>query len=137
MIHTIATKHAPQAVGPYSQAVSVDATGSRMIFVSGQLPVDPKTGKLVEGSIKEATKQVFENIKAILVASSSSFEDVVRVEVFLRDLNDFQQMNEEYIRYFTKDHYPARQTIQAAKLPLNASIEISCIAVTHNRPIHG
>lgn len=125
----IETKQAPQAVGPYSQAISVQVTDSQLIFVSGQLPLNPATGKLVDGGMEESTRQVFDNIEAILKAANSSLKDVVRVEVFLKDLNDFQKMNEEYGKRFAQGNFPARQTIQVAKLPLDASIEISCIAV--------
>lgn len=127
----IETKQAPQAIGPYSQAVSVNVTNSQLLFVSGQLPVDPATGKLVDGDIKEATRQVLDNLEAILIAASSSLNSIVRVDIFLKDLNDFSKVNEEYTRRFTNAIFPARQTIQVARLPLDASIEVSCIAVVH------
>lgn len=129
LIRKIETKQAPEALGPYSQAVSVNVTGSQFLFVSGQLPLDPLTGKLVEGGVEEATRQALDNIEAILIAANSSFNEVVRVEVFLKDLNDFQKMNEEYKKRFTNPNFPARQTVQVARLPLDVSIEISCIAV--------
>lgn len=132
-IRKIETNRAPQAVGPYSQAINIDITDSRLVFVSGQLPVDPTTGTLVPGGIEEATRQVLDNIEAILISANSSLNEVVRVDIFLKDLDDFQKMNEEYKRRFTGEHFPARQTIQVAKLLLDASIEISCIAVV--RPI--
>lgn len=128
-IRKIETKKAPQALGPYSQAVLVNITNSQLLFVSGQLPLDPATGKLVDGDMEKAACQVFDNIEAILAAANSSLNDVVRVEVFLKDLNDFQKMNEEYKKRFTQANFPARQTIQVARLPLDASIEISCVAV--------
>lgn len=127
-INKIQTKQAPQALGPYSQALSVDMTNAKLIFVSGQLPLDPSTGKLIEGGIEEATRQVLNNIAAILKAADSGLNEVIRVDVFLKDMNDFQKMNEEYKRHFTNPNFPARQTIQAAKLPLDGLIEISCIA---------
>ncbi|MGL4539456.1 MAG: Rid family detoxifying hydrolase [Candidatus Rhabdochlamydia sp.] len=129
----IETNQAPQAVGPYSQAISVDVTNSQLVFVSGQLPLDPITGKLINEDIEEATCQVLNNIEAILIAANSNLNEVVRVDIFLKDLNDFQKMNEEYKRRFTNANFPARQTVQVAKLPLDASIEISCIAVVQHR----
>ncbi|MBA3816545.1 MAG: RidA family protein [Parachlamydiaceae bacterium] len=129
LIKKIETQQAPQAIGPYSQALSVNITNSELLFVSGQLPLDPITGTLVEGGVEEATRRVLDNIEAILIAANSSLSDVVRVEIFLKDINDFQKVNEEYKRRFTNTNFPARQTIQVAKLPLDASIEISCIAV--------
>ncbi len=128
----IETSQAPQAVGPYSQAISVNVTNSQLVFVSGQLPLDPVTGKLINEDIEEATCQVLNNIEAILIAANSNLNEVVRVDIFLKDLNDFQKMNEEYKRRFTNANFPARQTVQVAKLPLDASIEISCIAVVQN-----
>jgi 2-iminobutanoate/2-iminopropanoate deaminase len=125
----IETSDAPKAVGPYSQAVSVRVSNAQLIYVSGQLPLDPATGKLTEAGIEEATNQVLNNIEAILKAADSSLNAVVRVEIFLKDLNDFQKMNDIYKKRFTHDPLPARQTIQVAKLPMDASIEISCIAV--------
>ncbi|MGL5626942.1 MAG: Rid family detoxifying hydrolase [Candidatus Rhabdochlamydia sp.] len=129
----IETSQAPQAVGPYSQAISVNVTNSQLVFVSGQLPLDPVTGKLINEDIEEATCQVLNNIEAILIAANSNLNEVVRVDIFLKDLNDFQKMNEEYKRRFTNANFPARQTVQVAKLPLDASIEISCIAVLQHR----
>lgn len=132
-IRKIETKQAPQAVGPYSQAISVDATNAQLLFVSGQLPLDPVTGKLVDKDMQEATCQVLNNIEAILIAANSNLNEVVRVDIFLKDLNDFQKMNEEYKRRFTHANFPARQTVQVAKLPLDAFIEISCIAVVRQK----
>lgn len=125
----IETKQAPAAIGPYSQALSVNLTNSHLLFISGQLPVDPTTGKLVEDGIEASTRQILDNLEAILLAGNSTFDRVVRVEIFLKDLNDFQQVNEEYKKRFTNPIYPARQTIQVARLPMDAPIEISCIAV--------
>lgn len=121
----IKSENAPKAVGPYSQAVLFD----RFIFVSGQLPLDPRTGKLVEGGIEASTRQALNNIKAILAEAKSGLESVVKVEVFLKDLRDFQKMNEEYKKHFTQTIFPARQTVEVARLPLDAPIEISCIAI--------
>lgn len=115
---------APEAIGPYSQAI----LAGDFLFVSGQLPLDPATGKLVEGDIGAMTHRVIDNLAAILEAAGFSLEHVVKTEVFLQDLADFQAMNRAYAERFSFDPAPARQAIQAAKLPLNARIEISCIA---------
>lgn len=128
-IKKIETKHAPAAIGPYSQAIVVPASQS-LVFVSGQLPINPNTGELIEGDIRALTKQVLDNIEAILLASGSSIAQVVRTDVFLKDLKrDFSGMNEEYSKRFNSQTTPARQTIQAAELPKGSLIEISCIAV--------
>lgn len=123
-IKKIETAQAPQAIGPYSQAV----WASPLLFVSGQLPIDPTIGKLVESDIRQQIKQVLNNLEAILKAAGCSFQDVVRCDLFLKDLNDFAVVNEEYGKCFTQPIPPARQTIQVARLPLDALIEISCIA---------
>lgn len=128
-IKKIETQNAPKAIGPYSQAISVSLVDKRLVFVSGQLPIDPKTGKLVEGDIGELTCQVFENIRAILIAANSDFNQVIRVEIFLTDLNNFSTFNKEYAKFFHSTAFPARQTIQVAKLPLDSPLEISCIAI--------
>lgn len=124
-IQAIKTEKAPQAIGPYSQAV----LASSFLFVSGQLPLDPSTGKLVMGDIRLQINRVLDNIKAILEAGNCTFQDVVRCDLFLKDLNDFAVVNEEYGKRFTQSSPPARQTIQVARLPLDASVEISCIAL--------
>ncbi len=125
----IETIEAPAAIGPYSQGIAI-TSGRSMIFVSGQLPVDPKTGKIVEGGIGEMTKQIICNLEAILKAGGYSLKDIVRTDVFLKDIKkDFKSMNEEYAKYFGGEAPPARQTVQVAELPLGAPIEISCIAV--------
>lgn len=118
------TDTAPKAIGPYSQAVSVGAT----YYLSGQTPIDPATGKLVEGGFDASARQVFENLGAVLAAAGLSFRNVVKASVFLIDFADFQAMNAIYAEYFG-DHKPARSTIQVAKLPLGAPIEIDFIAV--------
>ncbi|MBS0654294.1 MAG: reactive intermediate/imine deaminase [Verrucomicrobia bacterium] len=123
------TAVAPAAIGPYSQAIVVEGSRS-LVFVSGQLPIDPKTGNLIQRDIAALTKQTLDNIEAILLASSSSLHNVVRTEVFLVDLKaDFQGMNEEYAKRFNPESPPARQTIQVAALPKGSLIEISCIAL--------
>jgi len=120
----IETKKAPGAVGPYSQGVETDET----VYVSGQLPVDPDTGKKVEDDIKVQTERVIKNITAVLESAGLDLSHVVRCDVFLQDMNDFQEMNEVYASMFNKDPKPARQAVQVGRLPLDALVEISCIA---------
>ena len=124
MKKAIQTPQAPPALGPYSQALLLPP----FLFVSGQLPIDPATGKIEESSIEGQTRRVLLNIQAILESASLSFEHVVKVEVFLKDLTHFHVMNELYALFFKVPPFPARQTIQAARLPLDSLIEISCIA---------
>ena len=121
----IETPDAPKAIGPYSQGVSAQG----FVFVSGQLPIDAATGSLVEGDIGVLTARVLENIRAVLSASACGFENVVRTDVFLTDLNDFAAMNEVYASYFTGNVKPARVTVEVKGLPRDSKIEISCIAV--------
>lgn len=121
----IETARAPKAIGPYSQAVKA----SPFLFVSGQLPVDPETGKIIEGDISAKTRQVLKNIQAILEEAGFKVEDVARTEIFLMDLKDFQAVNQVYGELFAGATPPARQTIQVAGLPLGSPIEISCIAI--------
>jgi 2-iminobutanoate/2-iminopropanoate deaminase len=118
------TDKAPKAIGPYSQAVSVGNT----YYLSGQTPIDPATGKLVEGGFDASARRVFENLGAVLAEAGLSFRNVVKASVFLIDFADFQAMNAIYAEYFG-DHKPARSTIQVAKLPMGAPIEIDFIAV--------
>lgn len=122
MNSTLFSAKAPAAIGPYSQAVNSDG----FIFVSGQLPIDAKTGKLGEG-IEEQARLSLENIRSILETSGLSMESVVKTTVFMTDLSNFGPMNEVYGKFFT-DNFPARSTIQVAALPKGASIEIECIA---------
>lgn len=122
-IKTIETKNAPEAIGPYSQAKKV----GNLIFTSGQIAIDPKTNKLIEGDIEIQTKQVLENLKAVLEAAGSSLDNAVKVTVFLADMNDFGKMNAVYAEYFKNK--PARSTVQAARLPKDVRIEIDAIAV--------
>jgi 2-iminobutanoate/2-iminopropanoate deaminase len=119
----IKTESAPQAIGPYSQAIRVGG----FVFASGQIPLDPATGKLVEGSITEQTDQVLRNLSALLEAAGTGLDRVVKTTVFLADMNDFAAMNEVYGRYFSKDA-PARSTVEAARLPRDARVEIEAIA---------
>lgn len=121
----ISTNKAPAAVGPYSQAV--EANG--FVFVSGQIPVDPGTGKIVHDEIKAQTARVIDNMEEILKQAGLDLGKVVRCDVFLKDMNDFKEMNEVYGSRFVMDPRPTRQTVQVAELPLDARVEISCIAV--------
>lgn len=124
MKKVIFTEKAPAAIGPYSQAI--EANG--MIFMSGQIPVNPKTGSFVEGGIKEQTTQVFENIKSVLSEIGMTTSNVVKTTVFLADMSLFADMNEIYAKYFS-DAYPARSAVAVKELPKGALVEIECIAV--------
>lgn len=124
MKQIISTPGAPQAIGPYSQAVAYNG----MLFLSGQIPLDPQSGQLVEGGIAEQTEQVLKNLQAVLEAGGSSLDHVLKTTVFLKDMGEFAAMNEVYARYFTSNP-PARSTVQAAKLPRDVSVEIECVAV--------
>jgi 2-iminobutanoate/2-iminopropanoate deaminase len=129
VLKKVETKLAPKAIGPYSQGITV-AQEKTLVFVSGQLPVDPATGKLINGDIRALTHQVINNIEAILKAAGSSLDQVVRTDVFLKDLQEFAAMNEEYAKRFSVHCAPARQTIQVSELPMGSPIEISCIAIS-------
>lgn len=124
MKEIISTENAPGAIGPYSQAVK---TGN-MIFCSGQIPIDPQTGEFVSQDVAKQTEQVLKNLSAVLEAAGSDLKNVVKTTVFLADMNDFTAMNEVYTRYFSENK-PARATVQAARLPRDARVEIECIAV--------
>lgn len=124
MKEVIATDLGPKAIGPYSQAVRANG----FVFVSGQIALDPSTQKLVPGEIMVQTERVLENLKAILSAAGSSLEKVVRTTVFLSDMNEFAAMNEVYARYF-HEQFPARSTVQAARLPRDVRVEIDVIAL--------
>lgn len=124
MKRIISTTDAPMAVGPYSQAVEADG----VLYISGQLPIDPSTGKLAEGDIKLQTIQVMKNIEAILKAAGYGFSDVVRSACLLSDMKDFKAMNEVYSQYYISDQ-PARITYAVKELPLGALIEIETVAV--------
>ncbi|HBG26765.1 MAG: hypothetical protein A2Y10_18775 [Planctomycetes bacterium GWF2_41_51] len=116
--------NAPAAIGPYSQAIRAANT----LYLSGQIGLDPKTGKLVDGGIEPETRQALENIKAVLFAAGLNLTSVVKTEVYLTDMNDFQKMNEIYATYFAEP-YPARVTVAVKQLPKNAMVEIAAIAV--------
>ena len=123
MKKVIATKNAPAAIGPYSQAVQV----GNMLFASGQLGLDPATGNFAEGGVKEQTVQAFKNVHAILEEAGLSINDVVKTTVFLADMSDFAAMNEVYATYFA-DAAPARAAFEVGKLPKDALIEIEAVA---------
>ena len=120
---TISSGDAPKAIGPYSPAVRA----GQLLFVSGQVALDPATGNMVEGGIAEQTRRVLDNVGALLTAGGRSFADVVRTTIFLADMNDFAAVNEIYGQYF-KEPYPARATVQVARLPKDARVEIDVIA---------
>lgn len=124
MKQIIQTEHAPQAIGPYSQAVKTRG----LVYASGQIPIDPQTGQFVPGGIREQTEQVLKNLTAVLEAAGSGLDQVVKTTVFLADMEEFTSMNEVYARFFTVDP-PARATVQAAGLPRNARVEIEVIAL--------
>lgn len=119
----VSTASAPRAIGPYSQAVKAGS----LLFLSGQIPIDPATGEMVAGGIEAQTRRVFENLGAILQAAGASFDNVVRTTVYLADMNDFAKVNEVYGGYFSAPA-PARATVQAARLPKDARVEIDLIA---------
>jgi 2-iminobutanoate/2-iminopropanoate deaminase len=119
----ISTDHAPKAIGPYSQAVVYNG----IAYLSGQIPLDPVTNQIVEGDIVIQTERVLENLKAVLEASGSSFDKVLKTSCFLKDMADFPKFNEVYGRYFSSNP-PARATIEAARLPRDVKVEVECIA---------
>ena len=121
----VATDKAPKAIGPYSQGIKA----GNLLFVSGQVPIDPATGNIIEGDIKTQTDRVMRNLTAILEAGGASMDHVVRCTVYLADMNDFAAMNEVYGSYFSQPA-PARATIQAVRLPKDARVEIDVVAVT-------
>lgn len=120
----INTPHAPKPIGPYNQAIMINDT----LYVSGQIPINPLTGELEKGDIQDQTRQVMENLKAILQAADMGFADVVKCSIFISDMHNFPKINQIYGAYFDEDA-PARETIQVAALPLFVDVEISCIAV--------
>jgi 2-iminobutanoate/2-iminopropanoate deaminase len=122
----IATAEAPKAIGPYSQAVEVSC--GKLIFCSGQIPIDPQTQELLLGSVEEQTRRVLTNLKAVLAAAGCTFENVVKTTIFLRNLGDFSAVNSVYAESFVKNP-PARATVEVARLPKDAAVEIDCIAV--------
>ncbi len=119
----IATVKAPGAIGPYSQAIKVGG----FVFTAGQIPLDPATGKLVEGDIAAQTERVMQNLQGVLEAAGSSLSRVVKTTCFLANLDDFARFNEVYAQYFSENK-PARSTVQAARLPAGAQVEVECVA---------
>jgi 2-iminobutanoate/2-iminopropanoate deaminase len=126
--HALTTAGAPAAIGPYSQAI----VAGQLLFCSGQIPLDPVTGQIVEGDVGAQTRRVLENVRAILVAADTTFDDVVKTTVFLADMNDFAAMNAVYAEYFTAPA-PARSTVQAARLPRDARVEIEVVALLRSQ----
>ncbi len=117
------TSKAPNAIGPYSQAIKID----KMVFLSGQIAIDPKTQQFIDGDIETQTKMVLDNLKSVIEASGSSLESVVKTTIYLTDINDFSKVNEIYASYFSSGK-PARSSVCVATLPKNAKIEIDAIA---------
>ena len=121
----ILTDKGPEPIGPYNQAINFDNT----IFVSGQIPLNPETGKLVDSGIRDETKQVMENLKEILHEANFKMNDIVKTSIFLKSMDNFGEVNEEYGKYFENIIPPARETVEVSKLPLDVNVEISCIAI--------
>lgn len=119
----VESKGAPRAIGPYSQAIKI----GNLLFISGQIGIDPATGELVKGGVEEEVKRVMENIKAILHEASATFDNVIKTTIFLKDINDFSRVNEIYSRYFSENP-PARSTIGVSQIPRGANVEIEAIA---------
>ena len=124
----INTNHAPKPIGPYNQAV----LANNMLFVSGQIPLDPVSGELIKGGIMDQTRQVMENLKVILHAAEMGFPDVVKCSIFISDMKNFPEVNKVYAEYFGQDA-PARETVQVAALPMYVDVEISCVAVADKK----
>ena len=124
MHEVIATPNAPQAIGPYSQAIRANG----FVFVSGQIPLDPSTGQLIEGGVAQQTERVLANLEAILKAAGSALDQVVRTTVYLKDMGEFAAMNEVYARFFPREA-PARATVEVARLPKDVRVEIDAIAL--------
>lgn len=121
----INTPHAPAPIGPYNQAVLTGNT----LYTSGQIAINPQTGELVLDSISNETKQVMENLKAVLTAAEMTFENVIKTTIFISDMNNFSAINKVYAQYFNTDTAPARETVEVANLPKFVNVEISVIAV--------
>ena len=123
MKHAVSTDAAPKAIGPYSQAIRV----GQLLFLSGQVPLDPATGQMVDGDVAAQTRRVMENLAAVLASADLSFANVARTTIFLADMNDFAKVNDVYGSYFSEP-YPARATVQVARLPRDARVEIDAVA---------
>jgi 2-iminobutanoate/2-iminopropanoate deaminase len=121
----IKTPNAPAPIGPYNQAILIDGT----LYTSGQIPMDPETNELIQGSIKDETEQVMKNLQAVLAAAHMTFENVVKTSIFVKNMNDFSAINEVYGTYFDAETAPARETVEVGNLPKYVNIEISMIAV--------
>ena len=121
----ILTPSAPEPIGPYNQAIQYE----NMIFVSGQIPLNPDDGNLISSGIKDETRQVMENLKAVLKEGGFNMEDIVKTSIFLKNMENFGAVNEEYGTYFSSSIPPARETVEVSKLPLDVNVEISCIAI--------
>ncbi len=124
----IHTKQAPAAIGPYSQAVVVNG----MVFTAGQVAINPQTGNVIEGGIKEQTRRVLQNVQAILEAAGTNLANVVKTTVFIKDMNEFTAMNEVYAEFFTENP-PARSTVEVARLPRDVRVEIEAIALLEQK----
>lgn len=124
---TIHTDDAPKAIGPYSQAIKAGG----LVYCSGQIPLDPSTMTVVEGSVAEQTRRVLRNLDAVLKAAGSSLREAVKTTVFLRDMNDFAEMNAAYGEFFSEEP-PARATVQVARLPKDVAVEIDCVAIAND-----
>jgi 2-iminobutanoate/2-iminopropanoate deaminase len=123
----ISTEKAPKAIGPYSQAIAVSP--KELVFCSGQIPLDPVSGQVVEGGIDEQTKRVLDNVEAVLAAAGCAWGDIVKTTIFLADLSDFAKVNEFYAARFTGEQpFPARSTVQVARLPRDVRVEIEVLA---------
>lgn len=120
----VSTDQGPKAIGPYSQAIRANG----FVFLSGQIPLDPKTQQVIEGDVSAQTERVLQNLKAVVEAAGSSLERVVKTTVFLTDMREFAEMNEVYSRYFAA-HKPARSTVEVSRLPKNVRVEIDLIAL--------
>ncbi len=123
MKQIISTDKAPQAIGPYSQAIEVNG----LVFTSGVIPINPATGELVTGTVEEQANQAIGNLKALLEAAGTSTDKVIKTTVFIKDMDDFSKVNEVYARFFTKE-FPARSCVEVARLPKDVLIEIEAIA---------
>ena len=125
MKEIITTPNAPEPIGPYNQAILIKDT----LYISGQTPINPATGKLVEGDVKVEAEQCMQNLKAILEAAGMTFENVVKTSIFLKDMHQFSEVNAVYGSHFNADTAPARETVEVANLPMFVNVEISMIAV--------
>jgi 2-iminobutanoate/2-iminopropanoate deaminase len=124
-MQTIQTDKAPKAIGPYSQAIKANG----LVFVSGQIPIDPSTSQLAQGTAAELTRQVMRNLTAILETAGSSLDNVVKTTIYLKDMGDFEEVNNAYAEFFP-NHKPARATVEVARLPKDVKVEIDAIAVS-------